>query len=166
MGETPQLGVINGITLRMSDSFPRMTRKGYGKDIMARNFSVSPTLRAKKSRQSSGIDWSLLRIKQQSEVEWKHFFIKLLQRWSSYINVHLTPPLERLERVMEMIQSVETSRLGVSKGWGLKSARFLSLNNPKGSWKGYKGLKPLGWGFLKDKTKDIQKIIRPNPFLG
>lgn len=56
MGETPRLGVISGITLRMSDSFPRMTRKGYGKDIKARNFLVSPTLRAKKSRQSSGID--------------------------------------------------------------------------------------------------------------
>jgi hypothetical protein len=64
MGETPRLGIIKGIKLRMSDSFPRMIRKGYGKDIKARNFSVSPTLR----------------IKQKSEAEWKHFFIKLLQR--------------------------------------------------------------------------------------
>jgi hypothetical protein len=171
----------------MSDSFPRTTRKGYRKDIIARNFSVSPTPRARKNRQSPGIDWSLLRIKQQSETEWKHFFIKLLQRWSSYISVHLTPPLERLERVMvgmlrkeirpnpfleqlervmERIQRVETLRLGVSEGWGLGSARFLSSNNLKGSWKGYKGLKPLGWEFPEDKTKDIQKRIRPNAFLG
>jgi hypothetical protein len=48
-----------------------------------------------------------------------------------------------------------------------ESARILSSNNPKGSWKGYKGLKPPGWGFPKDKTKDIQKRnIHPNPFLG
>jgi len=47
-----------------------------------------------------------------------------------------------------------------------ESVRFLSSNNPKGSWKGYKGLKPLGWEFPKDKTKDIQKRIRPNPFFG
>jgi len=46
-----------------------------------------------------------------------------------------------------------------------ESARFLSSNNPQGSWKGYKGLKPLSWGFPKDKDKDIQKRIRPNPFL-
>jgi hypothetical protein len=26
-------------------------------------------------------------------------------------------------------------------------------------------LKPLGWGFPKDKAKDIQKRIHPNPFL-
>jgi hypothetical protein len=26
-------------------------------------------------------------------------------------------------------------------------------------------LKPLGWGFPKDKAKDIQKRIHPDPFL-
>jgi hypothetical protein len=26
-------------------------------------------------------------------------------------------------------------------------------------------LKPLGWGFPKDKAKDIQRRICPNPFL-
>jgi hypothetical protein len=156
-------------------------------DIKTRNFSVSPTPRATKNRQPPSIDWSLLRIKQQSETEWKHFFIKLLQRWSSYINVHPTPPLERLERVMVGMLREESARIlssnnpkgswqgfngkkplgwGFPKGWGLESARFLSSNNPKGSGKGYKGLKPLGWGFLKDKTKDIQKRIPPNPFLG
>jgi hypothetical protein len=76
------------------------------------------------------------------------------------------PSLEQPERVMEMIQRVETLRLGVSELWGLGSARFLSSNNPKGSWKGYKGLKPLGWGFPEDKAKDIQKRIRPDHFLG
>jgi hypothetical protein len=80
--------------------------------------------------------------------------------------IRLNPFLGQPERVMERIQRVETSRLGVSEGWGLESARFLSSNNPKGPWKGYKGLKPLGWGFPKDKAKDIQKRIRPNPFLG
>jgi len=80
--------------------------------------------------------------------------------------IRLNPFLEQPERVMERIQRVETSRLGVFEGWGLESPRFLSSNNPKGSWKGYKGLKPLSWGFPKDKTKDIQKRIRPNPFLG
>jgi hypothetical protein len=29
--ETPRLGVTKGITLRMPDSFPRTTRKGYGR---------------------------------------------------------------------------------------------------------------------------------------
>jgi hypothetical protein len=185
--ETPRLGVTKGIMLRMLDSFPRTTRKGYGKDIKGRNFSVSPTPRARKNRQSPGIDWSHLRIKQQSETEWKHFFIKLLQRWSSYINIHPTPPLEGLERVMVGMLREESARIlssdnlkgswkgfngnkplgwGFLKGRGLESARFLSSDNPKGSWKGYKGLKPPGWGFSKDKTKDIQKRIRPNPFLG
>jgi hypothetical protein len=41
-----------------------------------------------------------------------------------------------------------------------ESARILSSDNPKGSWKGYKGLKPPGWVFPKDKVKNI-----PNPFL-
>jgi hypothetical protein len=35
-----------------------------------------------------------------------------------------------------------------------ESARIISSNNPKGSWKGYKGLKPPGWGFPKDKVKN------------
>jgi hypothetical protein len=77
------------------------------------------------------------------------------------------PFLEHPERAMERIQRVETLWLGVSEGWGLGSARFLSSNNPKGSGKGYKGLKPLGWGFPKDKAKakDIQRRIHPDPFL-
>jgi hypothetical protein len=80
--------------------------------------------------------------------------------------IRLNPFLEQPERVMERIQRVETPQLGVSEGWGLESARFLSSNNPQGSWKGYKGLKPLGWGFPKDKAKDIQRRIHLDPFLG
>jgi hypothetical protein len=75
------------------------------------------------------------------------------------------PFLEQPERVRERIQRVETSQLEVSEGWGLESARILSSNSPKGLGKGYKGLKPLGWGFPKDKAKDIQRRIHPNPFL-
>jgi hypothetical protein len=30
-----------------------------------------------------------------------------------------------------------------------ESARILSSNNPKGSWQGFNGKKPPGWGFSK-----------------
>jgi hypothetical protein len=58
------------------------------------------------------------------------------------------------ERVMEMIQREETPRLGVYEEIRLRisrkeSVRILSSDNPKGSWKGYKGKKPPGWGFPK-----------------
>jgi hypothetical protein len=55
---------------------------------------------------------------------------------------------------MEMIQREETPRLGVYEEIRLRisrkeSVRILSSDNPKGSWKGYKGKKPPGWGFPK-----------------
>jgi hypothetical protein len=58
------------------------------------------------------------------------------------------------ERVMERIKREETPRLGVSEGIRLRisrkeSARILFSDNPKGSWKVYKGKKPPGWRFLK-----------------
>jgi hypothetical protein len=53
-------------------------------------------------------------------------------------------------------------RLGISKE---KSTRILSLNSPKGSWKGHRGLKPPGWRFPKDKMMGIPIRIRSNPFL-
>jgi hypothetical protein len=48
----------------------------------------------------------------------------------------------------------KTPQLGVSEWIRLRisgdgSARILSSNNPKESWKGCKGKKPLGWRFPK-----------------
>jgi hypothetical protein len=70
------------------------------------------------------------------------------------IRIRPIPFLGQPERVMERIQREETPRLEVSEGIRLRisrkdSARILSSNNPKGSWKGYKGKKPHGWGFPK-----------------
>jgi hypothetical protein len=70
------------------------------------------------------------------------------------IRIRLNPFLGQPERVMERIQREETPQLGVSEGIRLRisrkePARVLSSDNPKGSWKGYKGLKPLCWGFPK-----------------
>jgi hypothetical protein len=61
---------------------------------------------------------------------------------------------DKPKRVMERMQREETPRLGVSEGIRLRitrkeSAQILSSDNPKGSWKGYKGKKPPGWGFPK-----------------
>jgi hypothetical protein len=81
------------------------------------------------------------------------------------------PFLRQPERVMERIQREETPRLGVSKGIRLRISRkefprILSSDNPKGSWKGYKRMKPLRWEFPKELSKDIPITIRPNTFLG
>jgi hypothetical protein len=70
------------------------------------------------------------------------------------IRIRSIPFLGQLERVMERIQREETLRLGVSEEIRLRisrkeSAQILSSDNPKGSWKGYKGKKPPGWGFSK-----------------
>jgi hypothetical protein len=63
------------------------------------------------------------------------------------IRIRPIPFLGQPERVMERIQREEIPRLGVSEGIRLRisrkeSARILSSDNPKGSWKGYKGKKP------------------------
>jgi hypothetical protein len=61
--------------------------------------------------------------------------------------IRLNPFIGQPERVMDRIQWEETPWLGVSEGIRLRisrkeSARILSSDNPKGSWKGYKGKKP------------------------
>jgi hypothetical protein len=63
------------------------------------------------------------------------------------IRIRLNPFLGQPEGVMERIQREETPWLGVSEGirtFRKESARILSSDNPKGSWKEYKGKKPLG----------------------
>jgi len=72
------------------------------------------------------------------------------------IRIRPIPFLGQPKRVMKRIKREETPQLGVSEGIRLRiskkeSARILSSNNPKGSWKGYKGKKPPGWGFPKGK---------------